>query len=209
MNDFLKKMLLEREGLSLINHGIVPVHDNPGHPRGNKGIHWETGIILANFVEAKKPKQIVELGTFRGYSTCWLMAAGEEIGHTISIDSYDVYPEGYYGEMWYDVLKFPKIGYKHHEVPGGIWKHLKQIPENIDFLYHDTAHEAGPTKREMDVLLPRIPVGGVVLIDDILHPNYMPMRYYLQGLFGTHLKEFWNWSILSIGCGLGIATRTK
>lgn len=208
MNEFLKKLLLDREGLSSVNHGAIPVHDNPGTPRGNKGIHWETGIIISSFVEAKKPKQIVELGTFRGYSTCWIMA-GIYPDAITKIDTYDVWPEGQYGEMWYDRYQFPKENLTFHEVSGGIWKHLKQVPAEIDFLYHDTAHEAAPTKKEMDILLPRIPIGGMVLIDDVLHPNYLPMRYYLHNLFTVHLKDFWRWNVMQIGCGLGIAERMK
>lgn len=210
MNVFLNKLLLDREGLSQINHGIIPVHDNPGQPRGNKGVHWETGIILSNFVEAKKPKQIVELGTFRGYSTCWLMAGSiVDNAYGADIQTYDVFPEGHYGKMWYDHYEFPKNRLTFNEVPGGIWKHPKQVPAEIDLLYHDTAHEAAPTNKEMDMLLPLIPVGGTVLIDDVLHPNYLPMRLYLQSLFTVTLKDFWIWHVLPIGCGLGIAERIK
>lgn len=209
-NVYLEKMLLERGDLSAVNFGIIPVHDNPYPPAGNKGIHWETGLILLNFVLAKKPINVVELGTFRGYSTSWLIL-GTMLNKIGRVDAYEVFPERHYGEMLYDQYGLSKDRFTYNEIPGGIWKHThdKYIPERIDLLYHDTEHLPGPTKLEMDLLLPRVTVGGIVLIDDVLSPHYRPMQAYLHLLFNEELKYSWTYKILPIGCGLGIAERIK
>lgn len=231
VTDYLNRMLADRgpivpahpDAIGQINFGDAPVHYNPGLPHGNKGIDWETGILLCNFVEAYKPRQIVELGTFRGYSTAWLVL-GTLLAGSGRVDAFDVFPEGYYGSMWYDEYQLPKTNFKYHEVPGGIWKHAERVPDTIDLLYHDTEHLPGPTQKEMAMLLPRVPIGGIVLIDDMLHPDYKPMQNILHNLFAfpnaDHIESFeqfsirkadwpWSWSVLPIGHGLGVANRIK
>ncbi len=214
LTPYYAKMLTHQGPIAEINHGVVPVHYNPGLPYGNKGIDWETGLLLKNFVEAKKPSQIVELGTFQGYSTSWLILGTLLTGHG-RVDAYEVFPEGHYGLMWYDQYELPKHRFSYHHIPGGIWTHDPAIiPETIDLLYHDTQHLPGPTKKEMDLLLPRIPVGGVVLVDDMLHPDYLPMQNYFHGLFmkidpNDTVHSHWKWSVLPLGHGLGIAERLK
>lgn len=206
MNPFLEKMLLDQGPLSKINFGIVPVHDNPYPPAGNKGIHWEVGIILCNFIKAKKPEQIIELGTFRGYSTSWLIL-GTLLAGAGRVDAYEIFPEGAYGPMLYDRYGLPKDRFSYHQIPCGIWRHEIKLPKQIDLLYHDTDHLPIPTRKEMELLLPRIPIGGMVIVDDMLHPHYGQMQFYLNGLFS--LDTNWKWNILPIGCGLGIAERMR
>jgi predicted O-methyltransferase YrrM len=201
------KFLMDHGTLSETNYGIVPVHDNPYPPKGNKGIHWETGILLSNLVERYQPAQIVELGTFQGYSTCWLLFSSWRYGG--KVDAFEVFPEGHYGPMMYDYYRFPKDNFRYHHIPGGIWKYENQLPETIDFFYHDTEHLAGPTKKEMEMIVPRIPIGGHIVIDDILHPFYPTMREYVHGLFKIELADSWSYDILHLGCGLGIAERKK
>ncbi len=201
--------MLEDQGpLAGINFGAAPVHYNPGFPLGNKGVDFETGILLKNFVEAKKPRQIVELGTFRGYSTSWLML-GTILNGMGRVDTFDVFQEKYYGDMWYDIYGLPKDNFTYHETPSGIWNFLDQVPQMIDLIFHDTEHLEGPTQIEMRLLLPRVPVGGIVLIDDMLHPDYKPMQGLLKHIFLYEEADSWKWSVLPFGHGLGIAERLK
>jgi predicted O-methyltransferase YrrM len=202
--DALYRMLMERGPIADINFGDVPVHYNPAG--ANKSIHWETGVLLCNFLEAYRPNQVVELGTFRGYSTAWLILGTLLAGHG-RVDAFEVFPEGHYGSMWYDEYQLPKTNFKYHEIPGGIWKYPAAIPETIDLLYHDTEHLPGPTIEEMGLLLPRIQVGGVVLIDDMLHPDYQPMQTVIRQMFIGHPD--WTFNTLRLGHGLGIAKRLK
>lgn len=204
MSPFLEKMLSGAREIHQEPYSIVPCHYNS---LGNtKSVSWETGIILKNFVEYKKPGQIVELGTFRGYSTAWLIL-GTILNEVGIVYSYDIQPEGFFGKMWYDFYDLPKSGYQFHHIPGGIWKYRDQLPNVIDLLFHDSSHELEDTKNEMDVLLPRIPAGGVVLFDDMSYPIYGPMQSYLHNLF--HSMPNWKWSVLPIGTGLGIAERVR
>jgi predicted O-methyltransferase YrrM len=208
MNSYYQRLLLDRGPLAGKLFGDVPVHFNPGEPILNKGIDWETGILLASFVEQYKPRQIVELGTFRGYSASWLLAAAWDVN--AQVDTFDVFPEGHYGSMFYDVYDIPQNAFKYHHAPGGVWNFKTEIPETIDLLYHDTEHFLEPTKKEMDLLLPHIPVGGVVLIDDMLQPDWRPVQDYLKHVF-TYSTQWgeWTWSVFPTGHGLGIAEKVR
>jgi predicted O-methyltransferase YrrM len=204
-----RRMLMQRGPLAEINFGDAPVHYNPGEPPGNKGIDWETGILLCNFVEQYKPTQIVELGTFRGYSTSWLIL-GTLLNGDGRVDAFEVFPEGSYGTMWYETFNLPRLNFQYHEIPGGIWNFPDRIPKQIDLLFHDTQHLLGPTQKEMEILLPRIPVGGIVLIDDMLHPDYRPMQSLIFEIFDSKYDPpIWTYTTLPLGHGLGIAKRLK
>jgi predicted O-methyltransferase YrrM len=205
-NEYLKKMLIGARDIYVPEGSITPCHTNSLGQ--TKSVPWETGIILKNFVEYKKPRVIVELGTFRGYSTSWLIL-GTLLNGFGWVTTFDVQPEGFFGKMWYDFYDLPKNLFSFEHIPGGIWRHSERsfIPGTIDLLFHDSSHELDDTKKEMEILLPRIPAGGIALFDDMLYPDYGPMQSYLHNLFLS--MPNWKWSVLPIGTGLGIAERIR
>lgn len=196
------RMLTEFGGPYVFEGTLTPTHYNT-HGL-TKSVDWETGILIKNFVEFYKPETVIELGTFRGYSTAWLIMGTliNEFGH---VHAYEVFNEGEYGKMWYDEFRLPKDKFTYHYIPGGIWNFPREVPDQIDLIYHDTQHLLSPTIKEMDFLLPRVKRDGFVLIDDMKHPDYGPMQIYLNDLFGK--SPDWSWHVLAIGHGLGIARK--
>lgn len=186
------------------NVGLVPVHYNRWGP--NKSINYETGILLKNFADKLDAKVILEVGTFRGYSTCWLLIScylrGK--GHVFT---FDTVKEGGYGEPFYD-----KYGFSRERltfVHGPVWDRDKTVfPESprIDLVFHDSSHELVVTVREVEVLAPLVRVGGIMLFDDVLLPIYQPMKEFLEIYFTERSKE-WKYGVLPLGHGLGIAER--
>lgn len=201
----LSRMLLEWGPAYASPGSGVPVHTNSAGL--SKSIDWETGVLLKNFVEFYQPETIIELGTFKGYSTAWLILASllNERNHGIQshVHAYEVFNEGEYGPMWYDTFELSKERFTYHAIPGGIWMHADEVPESIDLIFHDTQHLLGPTIFEMDLLLPRLSSRGLVLIDDMLHPDYPSMQAYFHKIFAKHPQ--WDWTVLPLGHGLGIA----
>lgn len=201
--DVLAGRLLRSAGpLYRFQGTLVPLHHNTVGL--SKSIDYETGLLLKNFVEYKKPDTVVELGSFRGYSTAWLML-GTILNKRGHVHAFEVFKEGGYGSMWYDDLNFPKDRFTYHEIPGGVWKYEEQIPKSIDLLFHDTQHLPGPTQRELELLVPRIPVGGMVIVDDMCYPEYRPMAAVVNEFFVK--MPGWNYEVLRLGHGLGIAER--
>lgn len=202
-------MLTEFGDTYLFPGSMVPLHTN--RMGVTKSIDWETGILLKAFAEYYRPKTIVELGTFRGYSTSWLIL-GQSIAYYDSREDYavhafEVFSEGAYGEMWYDIFELPKENFFYHEIPKGIWNFPSEIPEKIDLLFHDTQHLPDPTTQELNILLPRISRGGFVIVDDMIHPDYWPMQGIVNEVFSN--KNVWEYQVLPLGHGLGIARRVR
>lgn len=204
MNSFLEKMLTGVGDIQQYPYSHVPCHYNS---LGNsKSITWEIGILLKNFVEWKRPNSIVEIGTFRGYSTSWLIL-GTLLNEMGWVRTFDVMGEGFFGKMWYDFYDLPKERFSFEHIPGGIWSWREKLPAKIDLLFHDSSHELEDTIREMECLLPLVTPGGIILFDDMLHPNYAPMQGYLHTLFVPLCN--WKWSVIQIGTGLGVAERLQ
>lgn len=201
---YLLAMLMGGREIHQDPYSIVPCHYNSLGL--TKSVAWEIGIMLKNFVEWKKPRQIVELGTFRGYSTAWLIL-GTLLNGKGWVTTFDVKPEGFFGSMWYDFYGLPKTRFDFYQIFGGLWENSAVIPRGIDFLFHDASHELEDTRKEMDILLPRISPGGTILFDDMLYPDYGPMQSYLHSVFLS--MPNWKWSVLPIGTGLGIAERLR
>lgn len=205
---YLDKLYATMGPLYKFQASPIPLHHNT---QGlSKSIDFETGLVLKNFVEYYKPSVVCELGTFRGYSTAWLLAGARSViesGHPCDVHAFEVFKEGYYGSMWYHELDAPfkLINFTYHEIPGGIWKYEEQIPETIDLLYHDTQHLPEPTRKELTLLLPRISKGGIVLIDDMLYPGYEPMAEVVDSFF-VH-NDAWDYQVVAFGHGLGIARK--
>lgn len=203
--EYLKTMLMGARDIHKEPYSAIPCHYNSLGQ--TKSISWETGIMIKNFVEWKKPEQIVELGTFRGYSTSWLIL-GTLLNNSGWVTTFDIQSEGFFGPMWYDFYELPKGRFDFFQIPGGLWENNDlRVPRDINLLFHDSSHELEDTKKEMDMLLPRIAVRGTVLFDDMLHPLYAPMQGYLHNIFMS--MPNWKWSVLPIGTGLGIAERMQ
>jgi hypothetical protein len=204
----LEKLLTTCGSLYKFKNSMVPLHHNANGL--SKSIDFETGLLLANFVQYYKPQTIVELGTFQGYSTSWLILgshlAGGPDGPYAQVHAFEVFKERSYGPMWYETLGLRLDYFTYHEIPGGIWNFPGEVPEQIDLLFHDTQHLPGPTQKEFDLLLPRISVGGIVLVDDMIHPDYRPMQNYVVDTF-TKDHTLWKFEVLRLGHGLGIAER--
>ncbi len=201
--DLLNKMLCGVGALAPYDYpGQIPSHFNSLGL--TKSVTWEAGLILKNFVERERPTTLVEMGTFRGYSTAWLIL-GTLVNAYGDVYTYDLVSEGFFGQMWYDFYSLPKTHFHFHQISGGIWDYAGLLPDQIDFLFHDASHELDATQKEMGTLLPRVPVGGTVIVDDMLYKGYEDMQKYLSWLFTAHNN--WEWSVLPIGTGLGIARR--
>lgn len=202
MNEITQKLFATMGPLYQFEKTVIPLHHNTSGL--TKSVDFETGLFLKNFVEFLRPQTVVELGTFRGYSTAWMMAGTlqNDFGH---VHAFEVFTEGAYGDMWYDRLQIPKDRFTYHAIPGGIWKFEDEVPNAIDFVFHDTEHLPGPTAKELELLLPRMKLNSVIVFDDIFYPGYEPMAFVIEKSFKT-LRE-WSYDTLKIGHGLGIARK--
>lgn len=138
---------------------------------------------------------ILELGVRRGNSTISFLAALEtdRKGHLWSID-----------------IAPPEVPLEWHESEH--WSFLKAhdlssraadwAPGEVDVLFVDTEHDFGHVKAELDLWVPRVRAGGVVLVHDTDQPDLSGPGTALTAYCEEHPELEWR---NKAGChGLGI-----
>ncbi|MFE5540537.1 class I SAM-dependent methyltransferase [Streptomyces sp. NPDC056519] len=109
-----------------------------------------------------KPETIVEIGTFHGWSTTWILQALRDNGNG-HLYSYDIVshvernvPERLSAGRW----TFTQ---------GDIRENLEKIPDTTDFLFIDAAHTASFARWYIQQLMPRMTPGIPVCVHDVFH----------------------------------------
>lgn len=173
---------------------------------GKMGIHFETGLVLCSMVESRRPEYIVEVGSHRGYSTSWLIL-GTVLNQFGRVDAFEVTRESSIGPMWYDIFNLPKDRFKFHSIPLGLWDYTEELPARIDFCFHDTFHLSVPTEKELDVIVPRIPVGGIIIFDDMRQACWTEYQHVIRCRFGFSAE--WDYFRFPFGHEMAMATRLR
>lgn len=122
--------------------------------------HYQ-GRVLAMLTKLMRPQRILEIGTFTGYATLCLAEGLGEGGvlHTIDIDEeLEERVQGYFDASRYGAQ------IKYHI--GDAAEIITQLEGDFDLVFIDA-----DKKRNLfyfEALLERVPVGGLILIDNVL-----------------------------------------
>ncbi|WP_405652005.1 class I SAM-dependent methyltransferase [Streptomyces sp. NBC_00019] len=109
-----------------------------------------------------RPETVVEIGTFHGWSTTWILQALRDNG-TGHLYSYDIVDH--------------VVGNVPAQLSTGRWtftqgdarENLEKIPDTADFLFIDAAHSASFARWYIRELFPRIRAGIPVCVHDVFH----------------------------------------
>ena len=105
--------------------------------------------------EAAGAKRIIELGVRSGNSTTAFLAAVEESG----------------GHLWSVDIVQPRVpwwGHSQWTVLVGDDLDLEEfLPGDVDVLFIDTSHHYVQTQAELELYVPKVRKGGVVLLHDV------------------------------------------
>lgn len=115
----------------------------------------EEKLILMEAILKHRPKVIVETGTHKGLTTCYMGLSAKEVGAVIH--TYDPFEWGARGNF----SKFLDLPIIMHEAKG-----ITCDIENIDFAFIDGFHEKEHVVGELDVILPRLTDGALVYFHD-------------------------------------------
>lgn len=115
----------------------------------------EEKIILMQAILDTSPKVIVETGTHRGLTTCYMGLAAQEVG--AQIFTYDPFEWGARGNF----AKFVDLPITYYQKPG-----IECDKENIDFAFIDGFHEKHHVVSEIDMIIPRLSKGALVYFHD-------------------------------------------
>lgn len=122
---------------------------------GEDSTSREEKLILMQTILDRKPKVIVETGTHRGLTTCYMGLAAKEVGAVIH--TYDPFEWGAYGNFG----KFPELPIVYHQ-SGGVTCDI----DNIDMAFIDGFHEKFHVVDELNVILPRLSDNAIVYLHD-------------------------------------------
>ena len=109
-----------------------------------------------------RPEQVIELGTFHGWSTTWILGALRDngTGHLHSFDRIDNVvrnvPAGLAAGRW-------------TFVPGPVQERLADVPRDVGHLFVDAAHSGRFARWYLQHLFPLVPAGIPVSVHDVFH----------------------------------------
>lgn len=193
LNDVKKRLEALAATLSGRDGFHLGMHNNPN------AVELEYGQMLYGAVLDRRPDVVCEIGTGPGYSASWILLALEknDRGHLWTMDIIPHTPE-----VW-EQIECPS------ERLTALIKPCRplpdEIPEKIEILFHDGSHDwFNDIVHDFDVYLPRIPVGGIVLLHDVVFREHMGEQAQLY--FGARESE-WKFQEVSMGCGMLIAER--
>jgi len=126
------------------------------HSINNASTELQTALLLFGLVIRHQPEKIVELGSHRGLSGAWMIAAMETYGggHFIGYDIVD------HKRMWKKVADKTTTEFRQSPV----WDAPPAGP--IDLVFHDSDHTMESTERELSILRPLVRPGGLLIMHD-------------------------------------------
>jgi predicted O-methyltransferase YrrM len=109
-----------------------------------------------------RPTAVVEIGSFHGWSTSWILRALRDNGHG-QLSTFDIVdhvrrtvPEELADGRW-------------TFVGGDVRTNLRRIPLDVGYLFLDAAHTAGFARWYTKSLFPRLDAGTPVSVHDVFH----------------------------------------
>jgi len=166
----------------------------------------EEGRILMDLVKKYKPKIILEVGTGHGYSTSWIYHGMDEDAIIWTLDK--------------EVRKHLFTQDKRIKfLEGKLDELMDKIPQEIDLIFLDTEHMIYKVVPDIELLVPRIKPGKVIIIHDTEYRTVMGgcLVDYFKGKLTDRLedngcqpsKNRWRYQRIVTEYGLGIATLKK
>ncbi len=113
-------------------------------------------------LRATRPAAVVEIGTFHGWSTSWILNALRDngTGHLYSFDIVDNALRNVPRDLAEGRWTF---------VRGDIRQNLDQVPADTGYLFVDAAHSARFARWYLAELFPRVRAGIPVSVHDVFH----------------------------------------
>lgn len=121
-------------------------------------------------LRAVRPAVVMELGTFHGWSTSWILSALRDngVGHLHSFDIVDNVRRNVPADLAAGRWTF---------VQGDVRRTVGQVPDGVGYLFVDAAHSGRFARWYLANLFPRVPAGIPVSVHDVYHfPVTLPLH---------------------------------
>lgn len=173
----------------------------PGMSGNPNACELEVGQALMGAVLNEKAVRVVEIGTGRGYSTCWLLiGALKNIAKGIPTKVWTLDVNVIENPLWLELgIPVEPLIYLQNETIETAF-----LPKRINLLFHDASHNPEEVLKDLAALIPMIDLGGFLAIHDVAYSRQMGDK--VAELFDSMPDQF-TYQEISAGCGLGIAKR--
>jgi predicted O-methyltransferase YrrM len=180
---------------------------------GSAWVYADILSVLAASSRLLKPARYLEIGVRRGRSMAAVVAATPNC----EVVGFDLWLAGYAGMdnpgpdfVRTEIAKFRSegrldliSGSSHDTVP----RYFRDHPDlYFDLITVDGDHSASGATRDLQNVVPRLALGGVLVFDDIAHPHHPEVRdVWLREIVRSSL--FRTWEFCDLGFGVGLAVR--
>jgi predicted O-methyltransferase YrrM len=121
----------------------------------------DVGRFLHTLVLAKRPREVVEIGTSGGYSTLWLAMAARAVGASVTTLEIDPLKVARAAES----LRRAGLEGSVRIVEGDAFAYLRARAEPIDFVFLDAEKE--DYVAFLELIVPLLPAGGLLVADNL------------------------------------------
>jgi caffeoyl-CoA O-methyltransferase len=119
------------------------------------------GRVLSMLAKLIRPKSILEIGTYTGYSALCLAEGMHPEGNLYTIDKNEELED--FQRKYFDLSPWGK---QIHQYVGNALEIIPQIDVEFDLVFIDADKQNYPNY--FDIILPKIKSGGVILSDNVL-----------------------------------------
>lgn len=119
------------------------------------------GRVLSMLAKLIRPKSILEIGTYTGYSALCLAEGMQTEGNLYTIDKNEELED--FQRKYFDLSPWGK---QIHQYVGNALEIIQQIDVEFDLVFIDADKQNYPNY--FDIILPKIKSGGVILSDNVL-----------------------------------------
>jgi predicted O-methyltransferase YrrM len=182
------------------------------------GSNWKYADIITVLLATAQliqPQDYLEIGVRRGRSMAMIASTCPQcsiIGFDMWVSDYARMPNP--GPEFVQV-EMSKLGYSgniilvsgdsHKTVPD----YLDQNPNQFfDLITVDGDHSEQGARKDLNNVIPRLKVGGVLVFDDICHPKHPYLADVWQSTV-AHNPLFCTWEFTELGYGVGFAVRKE
>lgn len=160
--------LAEKHKCDLVNEITIDLIKNNKSPNFKTTISFVDALIMYLLILENKPKNIIEFGTYRGYSTSWLTLAASKLGTTITTFEKSI---GVIKDFFNKNIE--KLGLSEHvrviqgDALKNIPSHIDKNNLDIDFCFIDSDHSKGTANNYTQKIFPTFNDNCIICIHDI------------------------------------------
>ena len=134
-------------------------------PRGSWSTPTQDLIMLLKLALCARPKRLLEIGSFRGYTALYLAQNVEADARIVAVDRFSDH-----GEAYRETPEAGRIERRIGETSSALF--AKDTPASYDLIFIDADHTYEGVRRDTELSLPLVSAGGYIAWHDYANWGY-------------------------------------